>query len=198
MELLETIVIPPDEGRALVLRNGESIRIYSEWHVDFVLFDSNNLKERFSQARTKANQGKIFVSTNDKLYSKSNLVMAVITGDTYGKHDLQYGMCSTWVYQNVKYIADFAKQKRGSVPKHGCWESISGALEKWNIDPLDIPDPLNVFQTVDINPVDGKMTPVPIHLSQQDYLQLRAEMDILVAASPCPSGGRTAKIEHYS
>ena len=63
---------------------------------------------------------------------------------------------------------------------------------------MDIPDPLNVFQTVDINPVDGRMTPVPIHLGTQDYLQLRAEIDILVAASPCPSGGRTAKIEHYS
>jgi len=30
---------------------------------DFVVFHAHNLRERFNQARTKADQGKIFIST---------------------------------------------------------------------------------------------------------------------------------------
>lgn len=197
MKLLEIIEIPSDEGRALIVEKGESIRIISPWHVDLVLFDAHNLSERFNQARTKVNQGKIYVSEGDRLYSKSNKVLATITKDTYGKHDLQYGMCSAWVYKNVSHIARFAQQKRGSVPDHGCWESLAKPLEKWGIRPEDIPDPLNVFQTVEIDSM-GNMELIPIDLAPDQYLELRMEMDVLVAASPCPSGGKTARIEHYS
>jgi hypothetical protein len=197
VRLLETTEIPPDEGRALVVKKGERIRIISPWHVDLVLFDANNLNERFNQARTKVNQGKIYISEGDKLYSKSNKVLATIKKDTYGKHDLQYGMCSAWVYKNVPYIARFAQEKRGVVPDHGCWESLSKPLEKWGIKPEDIPDPLNVFQTVEIGK-KGELIMRPIDLTPEQYLELEAETDILVAASPCPSGGKSAKIEHYT
>jgi ornithine cyclodeaminase/alanine dehydrogenase-like protein (mu-crystallin family) len=39
--------------------------------VDFVVFDHANLRERFDQARTKANQDKIFITRADYLFSKS-------------------------------------------------------------------------------------------------------------------------------
>jgi len=40
--------------------------------VDFAAFNPENLKERFAQARTKANQGKVFITRCDVLYSKGS------------------------------------------------------------------------------------------------------------------------------
>jgi uncharacterized protein len=64
--------------------------------IDFVCFNRTNLRERFDQARTQANQRKVFISTGDMLVSKLNNTMMTITEDTFkeGHHDLQEGMCS--------------------------------------------------------------------------------------------------------
>jgi len=92
---VEAVAMPRNTGRSFVLRKGERIRIYAESIVDLVAFNLDNLRERFDQARTKANQAKIFLTTGDVLYSKFNNVMMTITHDTFrGKHDLQYGFCS--------------------------------------------------------------------------------------------------------
>jgi len=61
----------------------------------------HNVKERFDQARTKVDQGKIYVTTGDLLISKYNNVMMTIVKDTYrGTHDMEKGMCSTSFYKN--------------------------------------------------------------------------------------------------
>lgn len=63
---------------------------------DLVAFNLHDLTERFDQAHTKANQGKIFISTGDFLFSKRNNKMMQIIEDLFheGHHDLQHGMCS--------------------------------------------------------------------------------------------------------
>jgi uncharacterized protein YcgI (DUF1989 family) len=65
--------------------------------------NASDLHGRLSQARTKVDQGKIFLSTGDRVYSKSNNVMITIVEDgSPGLIDLQYGMCSKWVYDRLK------------------------------------------------------------------------------------------------
>jgi len=83
-------------GFAFDVAAGQSIRITSQTIIDFVCFSRENLRERFDQARTKANQRKVFISTGDLLISKLNNTMMTITADTFkeGHHDLQEGMCS--------------------------------------------------------------------------------------------------------
>jgi uncharacterized protein YcgI (DUF1989 family) len=71
MKLLEEAVMPNNTGRSFKVMKGQRMRIYAESIVDCVPFNLDDLKERFDQARTKAHSGKVFVSTGDKLYSKS-------------------------------------------------------------------------------------------------------------------------------
>ena len=64
------------------------------------MFNLRNVKERFDQARTKVDQGKIYVTTGDVLISKYNNIMQTIVKDTYrGTHDMEKGMCSTSFYK---------------------------------------------------------------------------------------------------
>ncbi|MGH7774329.1 MAG: DUF1989 domain-containing protein [Candidatus Binatia bacterium] len=197
-------VIQKNTGKAFVVRNGQVIRIIGESTADFVVFNLNNIKERFDQARTKVDQGKIYVGKGDVLISKFNNVMMTIVEDSYrGTHDLQKGMCSTSFYQKWGdkifeiYGATWKKlgRKSGAAPDHGCWENLTEALKPWQIAPEDVPSPLNIFQTMVINAKTGTMRYSMIRPKPGTHIDLRAEMDCLAGISACPEGGRGKELK---
>jgi len=189
LKALEDVLIPESTGRAFSVKKGQVFRVsVPEGGTvgDFVAFNAANLKERFDQARTKVNNGKIFLTKGDKLYSKSNNVMFTIIEDTYGIHDLQYGMCSRWVFQNVMAEQEMTVELGHKIPERGCWENLTDALRPWNIEKEDIPSPFNIFQTVSIDTTTGKMTNQRVRTKPGDYIDLKAEMDCLVAIANSP------------
>ncbi|MEW6673953.1 MAG: urea carboxylase-associated family protein [Thermodesulfobacteriota bacterium] len=199
-------VVPKNSGKAFVLKKGRRIRIEGRSIVDFVAFNLDNLKERFDQARTKTNQAKIFISTGDHLYSKLNNIMLTIVADTFaeGRHDLQKGMCSRKRFEMVaggKARRDFVggvdpnPREEKDIPDHGCWENLSAALAPWRIEPEDIPSPFNIFQSMKIDPDTGRMLDTFIRPKDGAYVDLRAEMDSLVAVSACPESGRGLSVK---
>jgi len=200
MELIVDVMIPRNTGKAFTLRKDQHIRLTGESTADFVCFNLDNLRERFDQGRTKANQGKIFISKGDKLISKLNNVMFTIVEDHYetGRHDLQKGMCSRgsyrwmWAHRSGLYehLVKLYKISEDDLPDHGCWENLSEALEPYNIEPEDIPSPFNIFQTMEIDGHTGRMDLGRTKPEPGTYVQLRAEMNCLVAISACPEGAR--------
>ncbi|MFC2013941.1 DUF1989 domain-containing protein [Chloroflexota bacterium] len=207
MRLLENVVIPKNTGKAFILRKGQRIRVIAVEEAlavaDFVVFNIDNLKERFDQARTKVHQRKIFLSTGDRLLSKFCNTMLTITEDKYkeGTHDLQKGMCSGLSYSLIYKTGTCPElvAKKEDVPDHGCWENLSEALKPWNIAPEDIPSPFNIFQTMLIDGSTGQIEFTNIGPRPGTYIELRAEMNCLIAVSACPhanKGGRI-KIEVY-
>ena len=225
MTLVEEVIMPKNTGRAFVVRTGEQLSIHAESIVDVVAFNLANLRERFDQARTKANQAKIFLSTGDVLYSKFNHVMMTIVEDTFrGKHDLQYGFCSFTpirsngvqgrpsyevFWQRSGSDAFFASMmktagitRKEDLPDHGCWENFIEALKGYDIAPEDIPSPFNLLESVELGP-SGEILwrtdrdrPEP---GRPAVVALRAEMDCLVALSLCPERGlgRSVKVQLY-
>src|SRR5574341_2638593 len=100
MRVIKETVISTNTGKAFPVKKGQVIRVVGQSTADFVVFNLSKVKERFDQARTKVDQGKIYVSTGDVLISKYNNVMMTIVEDTYeGTHDLEKGMCSTSFYK---------------------------------------------------------------------------------------------------
>lgn len=199
-EILEKTV-PPNTGWAGDLKKSQLIRITGTTTVDFVAFDRHNLRERFDQARTKVYNTKIFISTGDKLMSKSNKHMMTIIEDKYveGTHDLQKGMCSAYRYQLFKQEGRIKEYYLGDVeiPDHGCWENLSEALKPYGIAPEDIPSPFNLFQTMKIDGTTGRLEHTKIRPKLGTYIDLRAEMDLVVALSACPDivvGGKSVTV----
>src|SRR5262245_49890675 len=149
-------LIPARTGGAWIVKTGQRIRVIDVEGAaicDFVCFNANNLRERFSQARTKADQGRFTIGKGHHLYSRDNNVLLTIVEDTYGHHDLQWGMCSAWVYGNLKrkyHGMTDAYQVGGpmGVPSFGCYEVLQQALAPWSIGPEGIPDALHILLAV--------------------------------------------------
>jgi uncharacterized protein YcgI (DUF1989 family) len=196
--------VSANTGWAAELRNGRVIRISGTTTVDFVAFSLQNLRERFDQARTKVYNMKIFISTGDKLMSKSNQHLMTIVEDTYrdGTHDLQKGTCSGYRFQLAKQEGRLREYYKRDVeiPDHGCWENLSRALEPYGIAPEDIPSPFNLYQTMKIDGVTGRMEHTTIRPKPGTYVDLRAETDLVVALSACPDlpvGGKPVGVTIY-
>jgi uncharacterized protein YcgI (DUF1989 family) len=198
-------LIPARQGGAWLLNRGQHIRVIDVEGgqiCDFVCFNADKLAERFSQARTKANQGKFTITTGDHLYSRDNNVMLTIVEDTYRDHDLQWGMCSAWVFENVrrKYYGmaeTFSVGGPLGSPPFGCYEVLQKALKPWAISPENIPDPFNIFQTMDIQMAQRRLAIVNGRSKPGDYVDMVATMDTLCAASACPSTGRPLRVQVY-
>ena len=148
MQALHDRTVRVNSGHAWEMKKGQRVRITFQSIVDFVVFNLNNLQERFDQARTKANQGKIYLSTGDQLLAKTNTPMMTIVEDTFkGTHDLQYGMCSECSYTsrwNRRHLPPWNKLYpeagitcREDLPLWGCYENIMTALQNYPIIPLD-------------------------------------------------------------
>jgi uncharacterized protein YcgI (DUF1989 family) len=196
--------LPRNIGFAFDVKQGQGVRITSQTIIDFVAFKRDNLRERFDQARTKANQRKVFLSTGDQLVSKLNNTMMVIVEDSFkeGHHDLQEGMCSRKRHElaaargmwEITYGRPLSE-----MPTHGCTENLSRILEPYGIALEDIPSPFNIFQDMKIHP-DGTLEHSHTRpKAPGGVVVLRAEMDLLAALSTCPDssiGGKTgAKLE---
>jgi hypothetical protein len=191
--------LPRNNGFAFDVKAGQSVRITSQTIIDFVCFNRANLRERFDQARTKANQRKVFISIGDALISKLNNTMMTITEDSFkeGHHDLQEGMCSRKRHElaAAKGIWEITYGRPLSeMPPRGCTENLGGVLEPYGIAVEDVPSPFNIFQHMIIRP-DGVLEHSHIRPKPPGaHVTLRAEMDLLAALSTCPdmaAGGST-------
>jgi uncharacterized protein YcgI (DUF1989 family) len=204
MKKLREETVPYNTGWAAELKKGQVMRITATTTVDFVAFNLQNFKERFDQARTKVYNMKIFISTGDTLMGRPDQPMLTIVEDTFkeGTHDLQKGMCSAIRYQRVKnegLLRDYPREVR-EIPDHGCYENLSRVLDPYGIAPDDIPSPFNLNQTMKIDGITGKMAHTSIRPKAGSYVDMRAEMDLVVAISACPDlsvGGKPVDVMIY-
>ncbi len=206
MKVVIDQTLPGRDGYAWIVRQGQHLRITDVdggGLGDFVCFNAKNLNERFSQARTKANQGKLLISKGDHLFTRDNNVLLTIVEDTYGIHDLQYGMCSAWVYRNFQdkdYHGFSGNDIRVGgpmgVPSFGCYEVLQKALKEYPIAPENIPEPLNIFQTLEFfNDKARSFKLVDSRSKPGDHIEFVAKMDTLCGLSACPSMGRPLRVQ---
>ncbi len=186
-------------GFAFDMEAGQCVRITSQTIIDFVCFNRDNLRERFDQARTKANQRKIFLSTGDQLISKLNNTMMTIIEDTFeGTHDLQEGMCSRKRHELAAAKGIWEKtygRPLSEMPPRGCTENLGGVLAPYGIAVEDVPSPFNIFQHMIIHADTGELEHSHVRPKPPGaYVTMRAEMRLLAAISTCPdmaAGGST-------
>jgi len=206
MKRIREMIMAPNIGHADEIIKDQYVRIYGTSIVDFVAFNLHHLSERFDQARTKADQGKIFISAGDYLISKFNNDMLQIVEDTYkeGTHDLQYGTCSRqrWerAFKDGIFEKTYLKSGRKSLddyPDHSCFENMISTLTSYKIPSEDIPSLFNLYQTMKIDGKTGRMEHTTIRPKPGTYVTMKACMDCLMAISACPNllvGGKDVKV----
>jgi uncharacterized protein YcgI (DUF1989 family) len=186
------IEIAPKSAHALLLRAGQLLRVVDlegSQVADLVAYNAVEPSEHFSQGFTRMNNDKVGVIVGDRLYSNLNTPMLRVEDDTVGVHDMLYPPCNAFFYEHVFGIAG----------KTGCREHLASALAEFGIGHERVTDPFNVFMNTT---VDGSGATV-IHRPRSgpgDHLDLRAEMDLIVAVSACAAdvtdcnGGRCTGI----
>jgi hypothetical protein len=186
-------IIPAKAGAAIMVREGETLRVIDVEGfqvADFICFNEHDHGCFLSAGKTRMNAFKVRISTGDRLFSNRNEVMFTITKDTVGAHDLLFPPCNRWLYENVF----------DQPGKTGCLEILTGVLTPYGIDEGAVPDPFNLFMKTHVEPDNDLVIDLPDSRAG-DHIELTAEMDCLVAVTACPeessqcNGGRSTAIE---
>jgi uncharacterized protein YcgI (DUF1989 family) len=133
--------------------------------------------ERLSSGRTIDYCGKIYVSTGDVLWSDRSNPMLTIVTDQVGRHDLLYAPCSLEMYRKQYGVTGYHAN---------CHDNLCSALRDAGVQPEPLMSTLNFFMDASVAP-DGTLSFAPPRSRAGDSMVLRAEMDLVIALSACPT-----------
>jgi len=173
--------ISPQSGTAFTIKQGQIIRIIDvegEQVSDLFCFAKDEVEEHLSSGHTTDYNGKLFLSKGDTLYSNRSNPMFTIVADQVGKHIMLYAPCSQEMF--VKSY--------GVIEAHpNCFDNLVTNLMNYGIQASKITIPFNIFMNIEISR-QGKIT-IQSPLSKAgDYIELRAEMNMIVGVTACSAG----------
>ena len=177
-EILIDTIVPPRTPWSGVINRGQVLRLIDlegQQAVDFLCFNKTDPSERYHAANTIKVPRQIFIGQGSILRSSLANAMMTVISDTCGKHDTIFGCCSFEIDQ-VRY---------GKTNEECCQRNFERELAGHGIGPEHIVPNVNFFMYV---PVD-KNGDVEIKESLSkpgDYVDLRAEMDLIAVLSNCP------------
>ena len=165
------------------VKRGETFRILDlegNQAADTLFYSADDPTERYSAVDTIREQGNVYLTAGTKLLSTEGSVMLEIVADTCGRHDTLGGACAT-ESNTVRYAHD-------TKCMHACRDSWLLAVaenEKYGMSKRDITHNINFFMNVPVTP-EGGLTFEDGISAPGKYVEMRAEMDVLVLISNCP------------
>ena len=123
----------------------------------------------------KINVTGIFLTTGTTFYSVGLTPLMTITADSCGSHDTIGGCCSA---ELNKFRYDVDNQT-------GCRENFITEIAKVGMSKRDMAANINFFMYVPVS-ADGQMDMGPSISKPGDYVDLRADHDVLAVISNCP------------
>lgn len=170
--------IPPQTGTAFLLDAGDVLRVVDpegEQVADLIAFSRAPRRTWLSAGRTFDYNDTVYLTTGHVLYSNRSVPMLRIVADTVGRHDFLYTPCSPETF-TLLY---------GTTGHHpSCLENLVTNLAPYGIDLDEIPTTFNIFMNVEISD-DGRLSILPPRSAAGDYIELRAEMDLIVGLTAC-------------
>lgn len=171
--------LEPQTGTSFSLDRGQVLRVIDpegEQVSDLVAFAQADKSEWLSSGRSIDYNNTVYLTTGHLLYSNRSNPMFTILEDRVGRHDFLLTPCSPETFK-ILY-----KGHEGYHPS--CLENLTKNLERFGILVDDIPTTFNVFMNVDIMP-SGELKIGPPLSKPGDFLDLRAEMDLIVGVTAC-------------
>ena len=187
--LRESVVVPPLEGRAFVVKKGEVLRVgqpEGPQVCDFNAFNAEDATENFWSGRTRILEAP-HLTTMNRLWSMKVRPMFTIIADTVAhspsprggrSHDLIFARCSRELWELVD----------GSKDPPNCQDNLAGAIEPFGLTPQHVHDAFNLFMKTGIDPEDRSLFYETCESRKGDHVDLYAEMECIVALSACPCG----------
>jgi uncharacterized protein YcgI (DUF1989 family) len=176
-----------DEDHPARRHRGERLRVVDVQGgqvADFNAWSLADPRERFWSARTRIMEG-AHLTVGNRLWSSPNMaVLFTITADTLQprpsplggrSHDLLWARCSPELW----------RLRSGLDNARNCQDNLAAAIAPHGLSVHDVHDAFNIFMKTGLGPDDRLFWESP-ESAAGDYLELRAEVDCLVAVSACP------------
>jgi len=174
----EDTIVPAGEPWSARIKKGNVLRLVDlegQQAIDFLCYNASDPAERYNAANTiKLNQN-IYLGKACVLWSVRARKMMTIIEDSCGAHDTLYGCCSIEIDE-----VRFRKTNTQS-----CQSNFEAELAKHGLGEKDIVANVNFFMNVPVE-ADGAVAIAAGRSKPGDYVDLRAEMDLLVVISNCP------------
>jgi urea carboxylase-associated protein 1 len=173
---------PAGEPWTHTIKRGQIFRIVDlegNQAVDTIFYNANDTAESYSVTDTLQKQGGVYLSTGSVLYSNRGKAMMSIVADTCGRHDTLGGACAS-----ESNIVRYAPEKKFM---HSCRDNFLIALARADngMGKRDLAPNINFFMNVPVTP-DGGLSFEDGLSAPGKYVEMRAEMDVLVLVSNCP------------
>jgi uncharacterized protein len=164
------------------IRKGQIFRIvdlHGNQAVDTLFYNAHDYADRYSAQDTIRRQRNLYLTTGTQLMSTGGNVLLTIVADTCGRHDTLGGACAS-----ESNMVRYAIEKRHM---HACRNSFLKAVAEWGrgLTKRDITCNINFFMNVPVTP-EGRLTFEDGISEAGRYVEMRAEMDVLVLISNCP------------
>ncbi len=179
---LKSFVVEAGDSFVHEVHRGQTIRIVDlegNQAVDTLFYNAHDYADRYSAQDTVREQGNLYLTTGTRLISTEGNVLLSIVADTCGRHDTFGGACA--IESNM---VRYAIEKRHM---HACRQSFLKAIQHWKqgLEKRDITSNINFFMNVPVTP-DGGLTFEDGVSEAGKYVELLAEMDVLMMVSNCP------------
>jgi uncharacterized protein YcgI (DUF1989 family) len=175
---VSSVRLAPQTGTAFLLSAGDTLRVTDpegEQVADLIAFSRDARPAWLSSGRTFDYNNTVYLTTGHVLYSNRSVPMLTIVEDTVGRHDFLYTPCSAETFA-LLYA------ETGHHPS--CLHNLATGLLPYGFTADDVPTTFNVFMNVEIG-VDGTLTILPPRSRPGDYIELRAEADLVVGLTAC-------------
>jgi urea carboxylase-associated protein 2 len=168
-----------------VLKRGTSLRLtdtVGRANAGAMFYNWENPVERYNMPDTLKAQHIARLTEGCVLYSDMGRILCSITTDRVGWHDPLSG-CSNASLAKAKYGGARYQDSRNEYHKNA-YDGFSIELAKYGLGPRDMLAPVNFFSKVVVDE-RGAMKFVPGHSAPGAFVDLRAEMNVLVIINTC-------------
>lgn len=176
----EQIVVPAREGRAVRVAAGRSVRVVDlegGQVADTWAFVADDPGEFHSAQHTRAVNSALFPPLGGHFVTNARRPILTLEEDaTPGIHDMLIAACDPPRYLPLGVTGWHAS----------CEENLQNAFRALGLEPPRFaPQPINLFMATPAR-ADGAIEWLPAETKAGDYVQLRAELDLILAVSACP------------
>jgi len=190
--IVSDVTVPAGQPWSARVAAGQVLRLIDlegQQAIDFLCYNADDHAERYHAANTIKIGGNVYLGKGTVLRSVKARPMMTIIEDSCGGHDTIFGCCS-FELDEVRY---------GATNPRCCQRNFEEELARHGMGPRDVVSNVNFFMRVPVAG-DGATAIVDGISKPGDFVDLRAEMDVLAVLSNCPealnpaTGGRPTPV----
>jgi uncharacterized protein len=166
-------------GKAVRLKRGQAVRVintFGQQVVDTWAFVDGDLHECMSMEHIRAWLSRVMPRPGDVFVTNHRRPILTMVADTSpGIHDGLIAACDRYRYELL-----------GCKGYHdNCTDNLAAAMAELGLAAPKTPSPLNLFMNIPVHDDDTVTFDPPVS-RPNDHVDLRAELDCIVAFSACP------------